>query len=348
MQGPLVGLLEGSFRSPGRHWLVMQYVKVLWIFIGFGDIDAANWNPRIDAVSKCLTSWKMRSLSYSGRAIVANALALSRIWYVAFLVHMPRWVLSKLNSLVFKFFWAGKKKLSPTWCCFSKERFWRLLCCICQIQSSSPFGAVGEALSGVPGWLDLITDLLAFRSFWYWPSDHSWVRFPFLLSAFVSFLSDCLRRLEAYWPATWSQIFYMPLDRTVIDLSWEIAYGALYTAERLSSFGYAISTVCFCNVPMESAEHLFFPCLFAKSGIDWIQSQLFLAVPPASSISLRQMTKVLVLVLMKLSLFSGFSLIFSLCWNTGFGPSEMIFTLVLLLQALLVFWRAWRFVFVFT
>lgn len=52
----------------------------------------------------------MRSLSYSGRAIVVNALALSRIWYVAFLVHMPRWVLSKLNSLVFKFFWAGKKK----------------------------------------------------------------------------------------------------------------------------------------------------------------------------------------------------------------------------------------------
>ena len=68
-------------------------IKVLGIFIGFGDIDAANWNPRIDAVTNSLTFWKMRSLSYSGRAIVANALALSRTWYVASIVHMPHWVL---------------------------------------------------------------------------------------------------------------------------------------------------------------------------------------------------------------------------------------------------------------
>lgn len=34
-----------------------------------------------------------------------------------------------------------------------KRRFWRLLCRICQIQSSRPFDAVGEALSEVPGWL---------------------------------------------------------------------------------------------------------------------------------------------------------------------------------------------------
>ena len=74
-------------------------------------LDAANWNPHIDAVFICFTSWRMRSLSYSGRAIVANALALSRIWYVVFLIHMPNWVLKKLNSLVFNFFLAGKRDL---------------------------------------------------------------------------------------------------------------------------------------------------------------------------------------------------------------------------------------------
>ena len=92
-----------------------------------------------------------------------------------------------------------------------------------------------------------------------------------------------------YWPATWSQLSYMPLDRVVIDLSWKIAHGVLYTAERLSSFGYAIPTACFCNSPMESAEHLFFYCPLAKSGIDWIQSKLFLAAPLAPSISLRHL-----------------------------------------------------------
>ena len=37
-----------------------------------------------------------------------NALALSRVWYVASLVHMPAWVLKELNTLAFSFFWKGK------------------------------------------------------------------------------------------------------------------------------------------------------------------------------------------------------------------------------------------------
>ena len=40
-----------------------------------------------------------------------NALALSRVWYVASLVHMPTWVLKELNTLVFNFFWEGKRDL---------------------------------------------------------------------------------------------------------------------------------------------------------------------------------------------------------------------------------------------
>jgi len=40
-----------------------------------------------------------------------NALALSRVWYVASLIPMPSWVLNELNSLVFNFFWSGKRDL---------------------------------------------------------------------------------------------------------------------------------------------------------------------------------------------------------------------------------------------
>ena len=43
-----------------------------------------------------------------------------------------------------------------------------------------------------------------------------------------------------------------------ISLPWKIAHGFLYTSERLSSFGYVISTARFCSSPMESAGHLFF------------------------------------------------------------------------------------------
>ena len=44
-------------------------------------------------------------------ALVINALALSRVWYVASLIHMPGWVHSELSKLIFKFFWKGKPDL---------------------------------------------------------------------------------------------------------------------------------------------------------------------------------------------------------------------------------------------
>jgi len=43
-------------------------------------------------------------------------LALARVWYVAFLIHMPPWVLRELKDLVFKFFWKGKRELVSRSC----------------------------------------------------------------------------------------------------------------------------------------------------------------------------------------------------------------------------------------
>ena len=45
------------------------------------------------------------------KLLMINALALSRIWYVASLIHMPSWVLRELSVLVFSFFWSGKHEL---------------------------------------------------------------------------------------------------------------------------------------------------------------------------------------------------------------------------------------------
>lgn len=78
------------------------------MFIGNFLLDSDNWLPRLKAVEKCLNSWCSRSLSFGGKALVSNALAFSRVWYVASLVHMPPWILSELNKLVFNFFWSGK------------------------------------------------------------------------------------------------------------------------------------------------------------------------------------------------------------------------------------------------
>ena len=86
-------------------------IKILGVYIGHGDLAEVNWRPRVDAVDRCLKSWRSRCLSFSGKAVVANSLALSRVWYVASLVHMPAWVCAELKKLLFSFFWSGKRDL---------------------------------------------------------------------------------------------------------------------------------------------------------------------------------------------------------------------------------------------
>jgi len=86
------------------------------------------------------------------------------------------------------------------------------------------------------------------------------------------------------WLSTWRSLFFLPLDRRVIDLNWKIAHGVLYTAERLISFGYAYNPSCFCGFQTETLEHPFFSCPLAQSVIAWIQSVLFQASSLAPTI----------------------------------------------------------------
>ena len=67
--------------------------KILGIFFGSGDVEEMNWRPRIVAVKNVLNSWRQQGLSFRGKALIFNALALARIWYVASLIHLPVWAL---------------------------------------------------------------------------------------------------------------------------------------------------------------------------------------------------------------------------------------------------------------
>ena len=107
------GLWLGTWRnrvdSPVAIAWTSSKIKVLGVYLGNGNLDEENWRPRIEAVKRCLKPWHFRGLSYSGKAIAINALALSRIWYVASLFFFPSWARAELNSLIF--FSPGKKDL---------------------------------------------------------------------------------------------------------------------------------------------------------------------------------------------------------------------------------------------
>ena len=83
---------------------VQLRLKFLVFFLGPFATEEDNWRPRRTAVQNVLSSWRQRSLSFRGKALVINALALSRIWYVASVVHMSSWVLRELYRSVFQFF----------------------------------------------------------------------------------------------------------------------------------------------------------------------------------------------------------------------------------------------------
>ena len=86
-------------------------LKILGIYVVLGNLEEDKWGPRICAVEKTLLSWRQRNLSFRDKALVINAIALSRICYVVSLIHMPPWVLRMLNSLIFDFFWKTKCEL---------------------------------------------------------------------------------------------------------------------------------------------------------------------------------------------------------------------------------------------
>ena len=228
-------------------------------------MDDFNWLPGIEAVEKCLNCWRSCSLSYGGKALVSNALALSRIWYVASLVHIPSWALSQVNKLVFNFFWSSKRDLvARNVVIHSRENGgYSVVSTELKVQSLL-VQWIKRCASSSSGWVHLMS---------YWFLARLGASPLEVFSRPFDFDPEVLPR-RSYpnldWLSTWRSLLFLPLDRQVIYLNWKVAHCVLYTAERLVSFGYANNPSCFWGFHNESFEHLFFSCPLAQSGITWI------------------------------------------------------------------------------
>ena len=106
------GLWCGSWKGRTDPPVCLQWssesLVCLGITIGHGDLSHANWDKRLDNFSKVIQSWRQRSLSYSGKALVLNALALSGLWYTASILPIPNWVLAFLKAKITSFFWSRR------------------------------------------------------------------------------------------------------------------------------------------------------------------------------------------------------------------------------------------------
>ena len=109
------GLWVGAWRDRNDPPVNLRWssvkIRALGVTLGNDDLADENWTARIESFSNVLSSWSQRSLSYHGKALVSNALALSGLWYVASLLPLPTWALKEINKHLFSFFWKGKKEL---------------------------------------------------------------------------------------------------------------------------------------------------------------------------------------------------------------------------------------------
>ena len=122
-------------------------------------------------VQNVLSSWRQRQLLFCGRALIINALAMSRVWYVASLVHMAAWVLNELNTLVFNFFWKGEGDLVSRSVVVQPTVFFWFFCRQCKIQSFFPSRTVDQTLCQFSVQLGLIYVVLVSAGFWRYASS---------------------------------------------------------------------------------------------------------------------------------------------------------------------------------
>ena len=79
-----------------------------------------NWNILIATLKSTLEDLKHRDLSYKGKVLVLNTIALAMIWYVATVIPMTPDHETKIKILIFKFLWrvyGGDDPPRPTISC---------------------------------------------------------------------------------------------------------------------------------------------------------------------------------------------------------------------------------------
>jgi len=91
--------------------LIDSPFKFLGVYLGEEEQLAAerSWSAVAKKITNTLNLWRMRALGHKGRVVVANTLAVTKLYHTLHVHAAPRSVLTALNHSFNNFIWKGKR-----------------------------------------------------------------------------------------------------------------------------------------------------------------------------------------------------------------------------------------------
>ncbi|EJD38776.1 hypothetical protein AURDEDRAFT_33367, partial [Auricularia subglabra TFB-10046 SS5] len=80
-------------------------VRLLGVYIGNGIDQQGPWESIIDSIDKRLERWNLRSLTLTGKAIVARSIVAGKTQYLGMVQGMPEKVQQRVTDRVMDFIW---------------------------------------------------------------------------------------------------------------------------------------------------------------------------------------------------------------------------------------------------
>ncbi len=93
----------------GIQWV--RQLPLLGATFSAADYSEPTWEPAVAKLEKRLSDWSGRKLSFQGKTVIINTLALSQIWHLCHVFPVPKWAVKRINKAVWSFFWSGKRDL---------------------------------------------------------------------------------------------------------------------------------------------------------------------------------------------------------------------------------------------
>jgi hypothetical protein len=87
-----------------------ESIKYLGVYIN-KDLQKAiqvNINEKLDKIESLIKIWHCRHLALKGKVTIVNSLLVSQMMYIASVIHIPKWAITKYNTLITNFIWDNK------------------------------------------------------------------------------------------------------------------------------------------------------------------------------------------------------------------------------------------------